>query len=124
VASTFIGRWSGDVNELWFPYAEPQETANRTGIRRAILSAEKKRGIVIQSTDGQALEMSALPFLQSDLEGTRHPADIPLRDLISVQISHQQMGVGGENSWGKWPRPDHVIKAEGTYEYSFVLQPF
>ena len=34
------------------------------------------------------------------------------------------MGVGGENSWGRWPRPQHLIKAEGTYEYSFVLRPF
>ena len=62
--------------------------------------------------------------LQSDLEGPKHPAEIPLRGLITVSIDFRQMGVGGENSWGMWPRPQHRIKAEGTYEYAFVLRPF
>ena len=79
---------------------------------------------MIRPTDGQLLEMEAYPFLESDLEGPGHAADIPLRDLITVQISHRQMGVGGENSWGAWPRPDHVLATDRTYEYSFVLQPF
>ena len=57
-------------------------------------------------------------------DGSAHAADIPLRGLITVQIAHRLMGVGGENSWGAWPRPGHVLKAEGTYEYAFVLQPF
>ena len=121
---TFVGLWKDDVRTAWFPYARPQETANRTGVRRAAFSDGKKHGLIIRSTDGQPLEMGIYPFLQSDLEGLKHAADIPLRGLITVQISHRQMGVGGENSWGAWPRPDHVLKAEGTYEYSFVLQPF
>jgi beta-galactosidase len=120
---TFAGIWKGDVRNLWFPYAEPQETANRTEIRKAAFLGGR-HGLIIRPTDGQLLEMAAYPFLQSDLEGSLHAADIPLRDLITVQISHRQMGVGGENSWGAWPRPDHVIKAQGTYEYSFVMQPF
>ena len=61
---------------------------------------------------GQPLSIGAYPFLQSDLEGPKHPADIPLRGLITVSIDHCQMGVGGEHSWGMWPRPQHLIKAE------------
>ena len=121
--ATFVGLWNMDVSKAWFPYNKPGETANRTDVRRAAFS-DGEHGLKICSTDGQPLEIGAYPFLQNDLEGTRHPADIPLRDLVTVQISHRQMGVGGENSWGAWPRPAHLIRAHGTYEYSFVIQPF
>lgn len=120
---TFVGLWKDDVRKLWFPYPYPQGTANRTDVRQAAF-VRGGHGLMIRPTDGQLLEMEAYPFLESDLEGTRHAADIPLRDLITVQISHRQMGVGGENSWGAWPRPDHVLATDRTYEYSFVLKPF
>ena len=80
---SFLGAWEIDVHKAWHPYTEPQETANRTEVRRSAFTGSK-RGVVIESTDGQPLEISAYPFLQSDLEGTRHPADIPMRDLITV----------------------------------------
>jgi beta-galactosidase len=132
---TFLGLWKTDVLKAWHPYSQPQGTANRTGVRRAAFTAGKQ-GLMIVSTDGQPLEIEAYPFLQSDIEvlgadepeqnqnAPRHPADIPLRGLITLSIDHRQMGVGGENSWGAWPRPQHLIEAEGTYEYSFVLKPF
>jgi len=120
---TFLGLWKADVRTAWHPYAEPQETANRTGVTRAAF-VSGKHGLLIQPTDGQPLGIGAYPFLQSDLEGPKHPAEIPLRGLITVSIDYRQMGVGGENSWGMWPRPQHRIKAEGTYEYAFVLRPF
>jgi beta-galactosidase len=121
---TFVGLWQTDVRKNWFAYARPQETANRTGVHLARFSDTKKQGLIIRPTDGQPLEIAAYPFLQSDLEVPGHAVDVQFRKFITVQIAHRQMGVGGENSWGAWPRPDHVLKAEGTYEYSFVLNPF
>ena len=121
---TFVGLWEGNAQQLWFPYADSQGTANRTDVRWAKF-ARSGHGLMIRPTDGKLLEIEAYPFLQSDLEETRHSTDIPLRKLITVQIALRQMGVGGENSWGAWPRPDHLIKsAEGPYEYSFIIQPF
>ncbi len=121
--ASFMGLWSADVRKAWFPYHEPQETANRTGVQRAMFS-DGEHGLTILSNDGQPLEVGAYPFLQSDLEGMRHPTDIPLRDLVTVQITHRQMGVGGENSWGAWPRPAHILRPDESYEYAFVIQPF
>lgn len=119
---TFVGRWNGDVQTLWCAYTEPQETANRTDVRNAAFLDKEAHGLEILAGNGALLEVGAYPFLQSDLEGVRHPLDISLRDLITVQIAHRQMGVGGENSWGAWPRPDHLIQPEGVYEYGFILK--
>ncbi len=122
-AGSFLGIWSGSVDKLWFPYTEPQGTANRTGIRWADFSDSHSKGLRIESTDAHTLEISAYPFLQSDLENRKHPADIPLRDLVSVQIAHRQMGVGGETSWGTWPRPAHILNPDRPYHFSFVMSP-
>jgi beta-galactosidase len=118
-----LGVWSGDVAKLWFPYSEPQETGNRTGVRWASFLDAKGAGLRFRAVEGGPLEVGAYPFAQNDLQGARHPADIPLRDFVTVHVAHRQMGVGGEDSWGAWPRPDHVIKADKTYRYTFRIEP-
>ena len=121
---TFVGVWKENVREAWYPYTEPQETANRTDVHRAAFTAGQ-HGVMILADGGQLLEVGAYPFLQSDLEGPKHPTDIPLRGEITVNIAHRQTGVGGEDSWGAWPLEQYRISAEdGTYEYSFILRAF
>ncbi len=118
-----VGIWSTGVDQAWFPYVKPQETANRTDIRWSELTDEDGHGLRFRSTDGQLLEMAAYPFLQDDLQGKAHPTDIPRRELVTVQISHLQMGVGGENSWGAWPLPKYQIPADRSYHYTFNIEP-
>ena len=120
-----LGIWTGDVAKLWFPYGEPQETANRTGVRWAGFVDSSGAGIRFRAIDGGPLEVGAYPFSQDDLqtEGRRHPADIPLRDFVTVHIAHAQMGVGGEDSWGAWPRPAAMVPANRDYRYTFRIEP-
>lgn len=121
--NAFVGIWEMPVAQAWHPYHEPQETGNRTGIRESKFMVGG-HGLLFRSADGQPLEMAAYPFLQSDLEGKAHPTDIPQRNLITVQIAHRQMGLGGENSWGARPLAKYMLPATGTYEFSFIMQPF
>lgn len=120
-----LGVWTGDVAKLWFPYSEPQETANRSGVRWASFVDSSGSGIRFRAIDGGPLEVGAYPFSQDDLqtEGRRHPADIPLRDFVTVHIAHAQMGVGGEDSWGAWPRPSAMLPADREYRYTFRIEP-
>ena len=121
--SSLVGQWACKVEKAWYPYIEPQETANRTDIRWSEFTSAQGRGLRFQPTDGQLVEMAAYPFLQSDLQGTRHPSDIPLRDLVTVQIAHAQMGLGGENSWGAWPLKKYQLPADHEYRYAFAMVP-
>ncbi|MGQ3052408.1 MAG: beta-galactosidase small subunit, partial [Roseateles sp.] len=118
-----LGVWSGDVARLWFPYSEPQETANRTGVRWARFVDTAGHGLQVRSADAQTLEVGAYPFAQGDLEHRRHPADIPRRDFVTVHIAHAQMGVGGENSWGAWPALRHQLHADRAYRFAFEITP-
>lgn len=120
---TLVGLWSGSVDKLWWPYGRPQETANRGAVRWASFTDAEGRGLRIRADDGQHLEIAAWPFLRTDLEGLRHPADIPARDLVGLRVAHRVMGVGGENSWGTWPRPAHLIRADREHAYAFVIEP-
>lgn len=118
-----VGVHAGRVADLWWPYARPQETANRTDVRWAAFTRSKAPGLKVVADPGHLLEVGAYPFAQEDLEGIRHPVDIPARDFTTVHIAHRQMGVGGENSWGARPLPEHTIQPTGSYSWSFTLLP-
>ncbi|MCB1131846.1 MAG: DUF4981 domain-containing protein, partial [Verrucomicrobiae bacterium] len=87
-----FGNWRVKVADAWFPYVEPQETGNRTDVRHASFTDASGKGLSIQAV-GEALEVTAHPFETRDLEGPRHPCDIPQRDFLTVHIDHAQMGV-------------------------------
>jgi beta-galactosidase len=119
----WFGVHSGTVAELFHPYAEPQESGNRTDVRWAAFCNAQKSGLRFTTIDGQPLEVAAYPCLMSDLEGTRHPCEIPDRDVITVNIDHAQAGVAGNNSWGARPLPHYRIPADRPYRYRFVIEP-
>jgi beta-galactosidase len=119
---TPVGIHTGKVGKLWHPYVEPQETANRTEVRWTTFTDAKGRGLRIRSADTNLLEVGALPFDQADLETAKHAVDLLPRNHVTVLVSHLQMGVGGENSWGAWPRPRVRITPDRRYTYSFTLE--
>jgi beta-galactosidase len=112
----------GTIDQLWFRYVEPQETANRTDVRWSTFTDAAGKGLKVSAAGGQLLEIGAYPFGQSDLEGRLHPVDIPPRDFHTVHIAHAQMGVGGTNSWGAWPLEKYQLPADRAYSYHFVIE--
>jgi len=117
------GIWSGKVADLWFPYVEPQETANRTEIRWSNFTAPDGMGLRFEAAGDSLLEMGAYPFLQSDLEGRLHPVDIPERSVTTVQVGLGQMGVGGEDSWGARPLARYELSSSKEYSWQFRILP-
>ena len=121
-AGAWVGRWKSPVSDLFFPYAEPQETGNLTELRSLSLQNDKGQGFLIFAEGNHLLSGGTYPCLMSDLEGRRHPCDIPKRDIVTLNIDHNQVGVGGTNSWGARPLPKYEIPAKGEYSWSFRLQ--
>lgn len=118
-----VGIWQGEVSKLWFPYVEPQETANRTDIRWSTFTDGAGKGLKFEAMRTALLEMGAYPFLQSDLEGRLHPIDIPQRKLTTVHVGLGQMGVGGEDSWGARPLRKSEFAPDHEYSFQFRIRP-
>jgi beta-galactosidase len=51
-----------------------------------------------------------------------HVNDIVPRDLVSLDIDLGQMGVGGDDSWGKRTLMKYSL-TENRYEYGFTIRP-
>lgn len=124
-SSSFIGRYTSRVADLYTPYIRPQENGYRTDVRWVEFTGKEKVGLRIQGAP--LICFSALPYTFDDLasfrRGTKHTWDLKARDFIDVNIDYRQMGVGGDDSWGAEPYPAYLIPAK-DYTYTFSLIPF
>ncbi|TPH16196.1 glycoside hydrolase family 2 TIM barrel-domain containing protein [Litorilituus lipolyticus] len=132
-----IGLYALPVKEQIHHYSRPQENANKTDVRWIAL--ENQQGAGLLTVGEQPLNASAWPYLQKDIDfvigdgsasasglvpvTTKHGAELIMRDLITVNIDHKQMGVGGDTSWGRLVHPQYRIPAK-SYQYRFTMVPF
>ena len=132
-----ISLYSSPVAQNIHHYIRPQENGNKTQVRWLALSNDQ--GVGLLAVGQQPLNASAWPYLQQDIDfnagdasasasglvpvTTKHAIDVPNRNLITVNIDHAQMGVGGDTSWGRLVHPQYTISATNQ-QYSYTLIPF
>ena len=80
-------------------YLIPQECGNRTGIRYMEITDETQEGIRFSFVD-KPIEGSVLPYSAAELENAMHIEELPQSSYTWVRVLGQQMGVGGDDSWG------------------------
>ena len=115
-----VGRYSEQVENLFFPYIEPQESGNRTDVRWITLT--NRAGFGLRATGMPLLSVSAWHFHMEELELRKHPSEILPADDITVNLDYRQMGVGGDDSWGALQHPEYRLPAR-PYRYSFRIEP-
>ena len=76
-----------------------------------------------QATGQGLLSVSALPYTTDDLQGPKHPYQMTRRDFVTVNIDALQMGVGGDDSWGRQPHSQYRIKPVAR-SYAFRLRAY
>ncbi|WP_347880776.1 glycoside hydrolase family 2 TIM barrel-domain containing protein [Paenibacillus sp. F411] len=115
-----LALYSGKVSEQWVPYLRPQECGNKTEVRRAVVRSQEGAGLEI--TGSPKFEFSALPYTPLEVERSDHAYKLPESSKTVVRIMGKQMGVGGDDSWGARPHPEHVLHANRSYSVSFTLR--
>jgi beta-galactosidase len=123
-----VSIYKDKVDDLWFPYVEPQETGNRTDVRW--VSFTDDQGVGLKAIGMPLLNFSAWPFRMSELQhektpvnlGHKHSAEIVGADDITVNLDYRQMGVAGDDSWGAPVHKEFTLPAV-EYEYKFRLEP-
>lgn len=115
-----IGIFSGKVVDQYVPYIVPQENGNKTDVRWATFKDAQGYGLQIKGD--VPLNIAAYPYEQHKLNALTNAVEVNFQDLIEVHIDLQQMGVGGDNSWGEHTMEKYKLK-ENSYAYGFWIKP-
>ena len=123
--SSLVGIYNYKVSEMYFPYIRPQENGNRTDTRWLSLTNSEGNGIIIESSN--FFEFSSHHQYNDDFDGGNrksqtHTYDILKRPIVNLNINYKQMGVGGDDSWGKEPHDEYKIKP-GNLSFNYSISP-
>ncbi len=126
-SSQFLGHYRQAVADQLGSYVRPQETGNRTDIRRWNVLNTADEGLSFYGT--QPLECSTLNYRVEDLDGGpvkearhMHRGDLTPRRYSVVNIALRQIGLGCIDSWGAWPLNPYRLNY-GDYAFTFVIAP-
>ena len=114
-----LGRYQLMIDELHHPYVFPQLNGNRTDVRWVQLTDSANRGI--RFVADTVLQFIAHDYTDEDIEAAQHDHELVRRDFIELQLDHQQMGIGGDNSWGAEVHEEYWVKAK-PYRYSLSIE--
>ncbi len=114
-----LGIWKTTAGENLSRYTLPQECGNRTGVRWAEVTDFRGHGLRFTS---DAMELSVLPYTPHELENARHPNELPPVYNTVVRVSKQQMGVGGDDSWGARTHEEYLLDVTKPVEFRFSFE--
>ncbi len=126
--SAIIGIYNNTVDGLYYPYIRPQETGYKTDVRWLDIGTGDY-GMKVFS--GTPFSFGAMRYDKEDFEDPGERSGRPLlhqfhleeKDYINLNLDYAQMGVGGDNSWGK---PVHHIYQlpRRVYRFSYTIKPY
>ena len=111
-----LGIYKNKVKDNMAKYLNPQECGNKTGVRWASVTDCKGRGMLFT---GDKVEFSALPYTPHEMENARHDFELPQIHYTVVRVSKQQMGVGGDDSWGAKTHKEYLLNTEEPMKFTF-----
>ena len=114
-----LGVYEKSVRENMARYLRPQECGNKCGVRWAKLVDRRGRGMLFT---GDELSFSALPYTPHEIENAAHSYELPEIHYSVVRVALQQMGVGGDNTWGARTHPEYLLPAEQDLHLRFCFR--
>lgn len=109
-AAAGLGLWRSEVASWSYAHLRPQENGNRTGVRWLELDDGRRR--LRACAVDQPLDASAWPWTQDALEAAPTRAALAPAGATVLNLDHGQMGLGGDNTWGERPYPEHRLPAD------------
>ncbi|MFK8302194.1 glycoside hydrolase family 2 TIM barrel-domain containing protein [Capnocytophaga stomatis] len=125
--SAFVGYYKGTIDEQYHPYVRPQESGNKTQVRFAKILRKDGSGILIQS-ESNLLNVNVLPYSPQSLypgeeKKQTHSAELEKDKYVHLDVDYQQLGLGGDNSWGNLPMEQYLLYLHKPYKYSYRIIP-
>ena len=120
--SAFLGAYEMPLSDYETEYIHPQDNGNRCDIRWFEIATQTSAlGPRLCITGLQPLCIRAWDYGEEDLEGARHPNEIPRGRFVNLNIDLNVHGVGGADTWGKRTLPQYTIDGNQPHSYSFIL---
>lgn len=124
--SSFVENYKGAIDEQYYPYVRPQESGNKTDVRRAAITRKDGSGINIYFIK-DLLNVNALNYAPDQLfSGAKkqqfHSGELEPDQFNHLNVDLQQMGVGGIDSWGAWPLEKYRLPYQ-NYSYQYLIVP-
>lgn len=118
-----LTRFKGTVSGNVSGYVVPQESGNRTGVRRVSITDALGRGIRISASPSAPVECNVSPYTAFELENAYHHYELPDVHYTVITVAGKQSGVGGDDSWGAPVHPEYRIPSDGVLEFKFKMNP-
>jgi beta-galactosidase len=130
-----MGLFSQRVEDQYhYGYVRPQESGTKTQIKW--MSVTDDNGVGFRMASDVRFSASALPFHWSEMDvyclGDKQAHSLELKSKAFegqrslgktwVNVDLKQMGLACINSWGAWPREEHLVRP-AEYTFRFVLTP-
>ena len=115
-----LGVYTLTALENFTKYLNPQECGNRTGVRYVNVYEENGAGLNFTATENP-FEMSVLPYNAYELDNAMHRDELPDPTYTWVRIAANQMGVGGDDSWGAPVHKEFKINSEEAMSLEFIV---
>jgi len=117
-----LGAFESRVIDNLSPYTRPQECGNRMDTRSLDVVDAEGRGVRF-TTEGRPFEFSVLPWDAFELQNAARPEELPPSSRTVVQILAEQMGVGGDDSWGAPVHEPHLVHGDRPLTLRFAFRP-
>lgn len=114
-----LGLYRGTVSENMAEYLVPQECGNHCGVRYMKVMDKKGRGMLYF---GDELSVNVLPYTPHELENASHSYELPPVHSTVVRVAQQQMGVGGDDSWGAKVLPEYLLDVSEKKVFRFCFR--
>jgi len=113
-----LGLYKTTAKENVTPYLMPQECGGRTGVRYAKVTNHKGIGMQFAADD---MELSVLPYTPFEMENAGHYYELPESHYTVIRVMKQQMGVGGDDSWGARTHEEYLLDVSKPVHFEFVF---
>ena len=121
--SAKLGIYANKVADNMARYMVPQECGAKEEVRWAKVTDRKGRGMLFEMDENNGPMMfSALPYTPHEMENAMHPYELPEVHYTVVRVAKDQMGVGGDDSWGARTHEEYLLKTDKKMEFSFVFK--
>lgn len=114
-----LGIYRNLVQDNMSRYMVPQECGNKTEVRYAKVTDALGRGFLFA---GNKMHFSALPYTPHEMENAMHPYELPEVHYTVIRAAAEQMGVGGDNSWGARTHEEFLLDVSERMEFSFYMK--